>query len=557
MFDESTIPTYTHLYSVSDLHLGGYSGAWGVKPRDFRNFKDGPALAWLIDDVSRVADTCPRTALVLAGDVVDFLACRNARPFDPQNALLNLKGIIADNAFRPVWEALRRFVAAGNGDLVILLGNHDVELALPHVQSYLVRYLTGGDDNARLHLILAMDGRGFRCRVGNAEVLCVHGNEVDEYNAVDFGALHLVARAVNFEALLPSFTVNAGSTLVATAMNDIKRRFQWVDLLKPERETAIRIIGALPRELFHEVSLKRAVDAVLRIAAIARRDSVRIEKGLLGDPETVSEEDAVEAHVSSTLTQLLGPSRSGDLSDTETLIAEAERLLREGTRPVDLLAVDEMGGVEDKPEMLGVLKDVWTAIIRDTGAKKRTLRETLEEVLTYDVSFSPLAAPDAALSKLDKRVGTDIHFLLAGHTHFEKSLERFFGGTYYFNSGTWIPLIDLQDRLDEETFDKVWNILLDGSMACLEGTVGAPKLQNALSDDVDPDTLERQAEMKLTHVTRTVVHLEALTDTRADEESMQRGAVIGELAHVNGGGGAPFSLDRVNGTRRIWYPRGV
>ena len=566
MFDVETLPQYTHLYSVSDLHLWGYSGDHNGYPRDFRIFdgKHAGALAWLIDAVSRTADACPETALVLNGDVVDFLACRYAKGFDAPNALRHLKGIVEDPVFQPIWEALRRFVKRKKGDLVIVLGNHDVELALPDVQRYLIHYLTSGDRSARAHVLFSLDGSGFRCRVGDAQVLLIHGNEVDAFNAVDYGSLHLTARAVNFEDQAPDFTVNAGSTLVTAAMNDIKRRFQWIDLLKPETEAAVRIISAMPRELFDEVSLRQALDTVYRVGKIALRDRRRIEHGLLGGDDEEAGAGMFDARIAAKLDALLGQPRQTGLSDVDALVKKAEYQLAMGVRPEDLLGRDGNGQRISAEEMLtvrgGILRDLRTAFTKDTEAKKRRLRETIAEVLACDTSFDP-TGPDMALPKLDKRVGIAIDFLITGHTHFERSLERPFAGTYYFNSGTWIRLIDLRDKLDKGTFDKVWNILMDGSMACLDGDLGAPMLETAVYDNDDPNRLERQAPMRLTQVIRSVVHLETLTEERAKSEGLSEGTVIGSLKHVETvpgvSTGGTHEMVENRRTRRTWNSRGA
>src|SRR5688572_30815130 len=128
MFDQSDpFPSYDELHVISDLHLGGYDGKDSSgRPRSYRIFRDSKALAWFIGERSRVST--PRTALVLNGDIVDFLADEDPVYFDDENAERRLLRIIEDKQQAEVWSALRTYVKDGKGDLVVTLGNHDVEL---------------------------------------------------------------------------------------------------------------------------------------------------------------------------------------------------------------------------------------------------------------------------------------------------------------------------------------------------------------------------------------------------------------------------------------------
>jgi hypothetical protein len=54
-----------------------------------------------------------------------------------------------DASFLPIWKALRRFVAKEDCTLVVVLGNHDIELALPAVQEVLLDSLCSGSEAAR------------------------------------------------------------------------------------------------------------------------------------------------------------------------------------------------------------------------------------------------------------------------------------------------------------------------------------------------------------------------------------------------------------------------
>src|SRR5277367_4019269 len=204
------------LHVVSDLHLGGAPG------RQICN--QGAALAALIDHLAAAAPE-RRVGLVLNGDIVDFLAVEGALHFDPVGAVAKLQTIFEDEAFAPVWSALGRFAAAPGRLLVLVLGNHDVELALPHVQEHLMARIAGASSAARGRVRLAMDGTGFACTVGGQRVLCVHGNDWDPWNLIDHGAVRETAKALNQSLAPPAWSANAGTRLVIDVVNAIKQAF--------------------------------------------------------------------------------------------------------------------------------------------------------------------------------------------------------------------------------------------------------------------------------------------------------------------------------------------
>ena len=236
------LPAYQAVYVVSDLHLGGYSANYGDQLRDYRIFRESKALAGFVNLLAapeeKVRDRkgyrwqAGPIALVLNGDIVDFLADEKATYFDWLNAVDKLKSAMADAEQKVVWEALRAFVGSGRGDLVLVLGNHDLELALPEPQAHLQHYLSGGDPVQRGRVVFAMDGAGFSCTVGGKRVLCLHGNEADPWNAIDYGRLSLIRRALargsieRNHKVLRQWIPNAGTQMVIEYMNRVKRQYQ-------------------------------------------------------------------------------------------------------------------------------------------------------------------------------------------------------------------------------------------------------------------------------------------------------------------------------------------
>ena len=429
------------LHAVSDLHLGGAPGR--------QIFDQGQLLAGTID---RLRERAPdaRVGLVLNGDIVDFLAAPGATYLDPFGAVTKLDAILTDAAFRPVWEALARFVRAPNRTLTLGLGNHDVELALPDVQEHLLHAICGDSLEARARVRVAMDGSGYSCVVGARRVLCVHGNEVDAWNVVDQGALNRVICSLRQESAVPPWDPNAGTRLVIDVMNDIKRSFPMVDLLKPETRPLVGVLLALDPSSF------KALKRFAPIAARLGRQRLRAA-GFLGEEATaMSEEEALAA--------LLHRERAPDpvakagSSTGAQLLDEVEQLYREGKSAVELSPASETLGFS------GLLFDAMMR--RDPSTH---LRESLQGWLAGDTTFA-IGTEDDVSRGLDDRVGPTVDFVVAGHTHLARALKRKRGPGYYFNSGTWVRLIRLDDAMltDDAAFAPVFQAFRGQTLEALD-----------------------------------------------------------------------------------------
>lgn len=436
---------FDELHVVSDLHLGGKPG--------FQIFDQGPLLA---DTIRYLATGRPAEAhvgLVLNGDVVDFLAEPNAEYLDPTGATTKLARIFDDPAFRPVWDALADFVHTPHRRLVIAIGNHDVELALPPVRELLTRRLCQDDAEARGRLTFALDGTGFPALVGRARVFCAHGNDVDEFNLVDHEALRRLILAMNAGNPLPEWTPNAGTKLVIDVMNEVKKDYPLVDLLKPETRPVPAVLAALdPKQLGN---LARLAPVFLRLT----KDMGRRRMGLLSGedvptaPESLSDEQAAAE-------LLLGRSAPARPRGDD-LLKQAEAALAEGRQPLDVL---ERGAQGDTLGMMGMALDH----LRGRSPLENLL-DSLRRWLGKDTTFS-LTTPDKDFTRLDASVGPEVDFLLAGHTHLARALRRTRGRGAYFNSGTWVRLIHLTERMlaNAESFQPVYATFRQGSLAALD-----------------------------------------------------------------------------------------
>lgn len=428
------IQQFDELYSVSDLHMGGLGPGAQI-------FDSGPELAKLIDHLR----TKPgKVGVVINGDMVDFLAEPDAKPFDPEGAIHKLDRIAGDPAFEPVWKALQKLVRTKGRRLIITLGNHDLEFALPWVREHLLDLLAGDDDAARGRVVLAFDGTGFLCRVGTATVLCVHGNEVDDWNVTDYETIRRTGRDLQQGRSVDPWTPNAGTHLVIEVMNSIKKGYPFVDLLKPELEAVIPILLAVAPDKRNQIS--GAFPVLKRLAL----DKIRRATGLLG-----AEDEAEDlARAAEGL-----PLRRRQIH-RDVLIALADERLLRGVEPISLVPEVE------RTQQLGLREAAWTWV--RGGDSRETLRKALDD-LQKDRSFD-WSLEDDTFRQLDEAVASDIDFILTGHTHLERALPRRKKNGFYLNSGTWVRLMRLEPHVlaDQAEFNKVYGALTAGTMDALD-----------------------------------------------------------------------------------------
>lgn len=480
------LPQFDELYVVSDLHLGGTAG--------FQIFNSGRELAGLIDRLRELPSE-RRVAFLVNGDFVDFLAERPASHFDPAGAVAKLDRIVGDPAFADVWRALRAFAATPSRTLVVNLGNHDLELALPWVRAHLLDVLSAGDVAARGRIVLSFEGSGVLCRVGDAKVLCVHGNEVDDWNVADYETIRRLGRDVVQGRLVETWIPNAGSRLVIEVMNDIKSKFPFVDLLKPEMQAVIPTLLALAPNQRSKLAAIGATAGRLMI------DKLKRATGFLG----AEEEELASAMEDFMLT------RSGvlDIMPNATLAAGARRSAEQMLDDVEEHIGDDpmlLVGRDKNGEYLGTPSAVMKAALGEEPSE--VLREALES-LGKDRSFD-IDDEDATFRLLDKHIGDGPDFLISGHTHLERALRRRNGHGAYYNSGTWARLIRLDSDVlqDKDRFKQVFNAFKAGTLKAL-------------------DSLEKLVTRKLTVVA-----------VRSDASS-----TYGELLHVE-----PLAADAPPGT---------
>ncbi len=444
---------FDELHIISDLHLGGEPG--------FQIFNCADELVALVDQLKGRAAK-KQIGLVINGDIVDFLAESPAKYFDGSGAIKKLDRIFGDENFKPVFDALRAFLATRNRYLIVILGNHDIELALPWVREHFVEFITGGDVAVRGRLSLVMDGVGWVAQVAGQRVLCLHGNEVDTWNLVDFEAIRRIGRDHLQGREAEEFVPNAGTQLVIDVMNGIKRRYPFVDLLKPEKDGVVPVLAALDQSSWKR--LRKITGVVGRLGW----DKVRSLTGFLStdsaeDSEWPGFREKDDGDRSDLFDELIHETFESSVSDEEkrrwSLLVEAGRSVREGKDP--LHAHD--AGDDEKLGVAGAMWDWFTA-----KKPHQVLREALEK-LWKDPSFD-MDHEDDTFRRIDKHVGHDFEFVVTGHTHLARSIPRKEGRGHYFNTGTWASLIRLEPAMlkSDKAFEPVFEALKQPTLAGIE-----------------------------------------------------------------------------------------
>ena len=434
--------TAREIFVISDLHIGGrYAQPGDVNSRGFRICTHVDTLARFVDMLAGRRETGTDIELVINGDFLDFLAEEEAPsgdsglfvPFvqDPGKAVERLETMVFRDGV--LFEALRGFTGRG-GQLTVLLGNHDVELALPRVRQRLVRELSG-EASARLTFIY--DGEAYT--VGDA--LIEHGNRYDGFNVVDHDGLRRVRSLQSRgQPVEPGYDFEppTGSRLVASIMNRIKQDYPFVDLLKPETQAVIPLLLALEPgfrgKALELMKLKRLAD---------RRAPVAPTMPAYGGDIA-----------SSGMAGSFGGDLGGDMDGGGTRAADplASMLVQEKVMPADAASRFVAGLVPEAVEVGGdISSGGWgvgwglarLALGRESEPVERRLPALLEALraVQHDRSFdeSYETAP-VYLDAAQKLAQGGIRYVLFGHTHLAKRVDLG-EGRVYLNSGTWADLI--------------------------------------------------------------------------------------------------------------------
>lgn len=448
---------YDELYVISDIHLGGEKTGKG----DFQIFKYGKRLAGFIKEITTTRPS-DQVALVLNGDIFDSLAEEQVSGYVALNeaeARKMMERIFRDASFKLVGDALKVFLATPNRYLIFVIGNHDIELALPVVQNFLKNSLAQADPDPLSRLVFATTGGGYSCQVGKARVYCTHGNEMDAFNWVDYNNLGQLANAMNAGRSIKNskWKPNAGTRMVVDVMNIVKERYPFVDVLKPEADAVAAVLLTLDRETFLKIDLRDGIP-VLHDAFKGRS----ITRNLLGEYPTGAFEPSRQENMKRFLNHVVGSNlneeiqSSGTAADEEELLLDAEKHLNTPD--------SEYEGISDlEQETLG-----WGDVIfgrLGLTRKKKALRRALQDWNEQQEDFE-VDHEDTCYKDIQERIGSDIDFVITGHTHMPRAIRMKHHG-FYYNTGTWIRTLRFTKACldDKEHFEKeIWPVLRGGSL---------------------------------------------------------------------------------------------
>jgi len=146
----------------------------------------------------------------------------------------------------------------------------------------------------------------------------------------------------------------------------------------------------------------------------------------------------------------------------------ADSLLKGAYRDMEA-GVDPVTRPSGETEYLGPL-DYLPAIFSSKEKKVEKLRKALKKNLEYNRTFD-VTHQDDTFNKMDKQIGSNVNYLITGHTHLERAVPRSVSGCYFLNSGTWIRLIQLTEEIlrDPQDFTRVYAAFESGSMEQLDG----------------------------------------------------------------------------------------
>jgi UDP-2,3-diacylglucosamine pyrophosphatase LpxH len=434
------------VFVISDLHIGGIYGATGAG-RGFRINTHVLELAQFIRTIAQIDPGKPSVELVINGDIIDFLAEKNPTPDhwhpftqNPEAACRKLEEIAERD--RPFFDALRELLDKGNR-LTLLLGNHDIELALPPVRQKL-KELIGADGHHDYNFVY--DGDGYI--VGDA--LIEHGNRYDPFNMVDHESLRRVSILMSRRQAVPEncgFDPPAGSKLVSWVINAIKERYKFVDLLQPPSAVVVPFLLAL------EPGYRRVLGTVARLGLQARRNRLNgpASPAIGGDIRSGGSEAAFGSDIGAC--SLNGQSSPPDEDEAALEEILSERFGGDAAEFLETLSTNggprvgsDISTANVIDHMLGIAHLLFCRNDQDVDRRLPLLLKALRALQpdrSFELGFESATEYTAAANNL---LDGGFHYVLFGHTHLAKKIELR-PGCWYLNSGTWADLMRIPPEI--------------------------------------------------------------------------------------------------------------
>ena len=219
-----------------------------------------------------------------------------------------------------------------------------------------------------------------------------------------------------------------------------------------------------------------------------------------------------------TIDQLLGPnirdslvvgSPESSLSVDDMLLAAELNLGQPGVK------LARSTGTLGTPQLIWDRLTGWISGVGKDEALRRALKDWLKDDQTFVVDNH-----DDTYKQVTAAIGPSIDFIVTGHTHLERAIDRG-GNRYYFNCGTWIRLLRFTDAMlkDTVTFKPVYDLLVNNQ--------GRMEL-------IDQAKFSDESGKKMPFV---------LNQTSAVSIKQENFKVVGRLTHIQGDGtGAPIII---------------
>ena len=309
--------------------------------------------------------------------------------------------------------------------MTLLIGNHDIELALPAVRRRLAERIgiTGRHD---FHFIY--DGEAYI--VGRA--LIEHGNRYDPFNVVDHDGLRRIRSLQSRHqpvTVKHAFAAPAGSHIVAEVMNPIKSDYRLIDLLKPETGAMMPVLMAL------EPGYRRVLTRIAALGLRARKH--RLAEAALpsfaGDISSDTRVDWMSDGLASDISST-GPAPDPlTVIVRETMQSGADLVL--DAAPAEPDFVGDICSRETIDRRLGLARMLASSNRATVESRLPALLAAVRS-LQNDSSFARdtecfteyfAAARDLA--------GNGFDFVIFGHTHIARDVALP-GGARYLNTGT-------------------------------------------------------------------------------------------------------------------------
>ncbi|WP_224360418.1 metallophosphoesterase [Hyalangium versicolor] len=391
---------------LSDLHLGNGP--------EYEIFAGARELPEFLDTQSEP------TRVVLNGDAVDFLMNDDPLVLDTQLAVEQAQALACWPSTADVFAALGRILARG-GEVIIRLGNHDIELALAEVQTVFREALRQPPEIAARLAFMRGDSP-LLLDVGGARLLMAHGDHTDNWNKVEYA--HLPGPGAPTGAAAKDYQYAAGSVLVKTLLNPLKARYsmKFANLLAPDFQGAVLAALAVNPSAVKLLFQSTSLDILWQLFRKSRMP-------LNFDP---GEPGPVDLGLASTLD-------GAGLSNVER--EELEAALSDTAMSFD---GDEgalsQARLKVARTVLGAYARVQRLIVGQSGERHFSLEPTNEET--------------QEAQRLAEKFGAGA--VISGHTHAARWKVDSSG--VYANSGTWIWLMRLPSP---DASDEIWADFLE------------------------------------------------------------------------------------------------